>query len=34
MFAPKAIYSLDPNEEYEVPIALDNDGETVSLLGV
>ena len=33
MFTPKAVYSLDPKEESGVAIALDKDGETVSLLG-
>ena len=33
MFTPKAVYSLDPKEESGVAIAMDKDGETISLLG-
>jgi hypothetical protein len=33
MFSPRAVYSLDPKEESGVPIKIDKDGETVSLLG-
>lgn len=33
MFVPKAVYSLDPKEESGIPIVIDKDGETVSLLG-
>lgn len=33
MFTPKAVYSLDPKEESGVAIAMDKNGETVSLLG-
>lgn len=33
MFTPKAIYSLDPKEESGVAIAMEKNGETVSLLG-
>lgn len=33
MFTPKAVYSLDPEEESGIPIILDTDGETISLLG-
>ena len=33
MFTPKAVYSLDPKEESGVSMAMDKDGETVSLLG-
>jgi len=32
-FAPKAVYSLNPKEESGIPIVLDTDGETTSLLG-
>ena len=34
MFTPKAIYSLNPQEEAGTALVLDNDGETVSLLGI
>jgi len=34
MFKPKAIYSLNPQEEAGQALVLDNDGETVSLLGI
>ncbi len=33
MFTPKAVYSLSPKEESGIPIILDTDGETASLLG-
>ena len=33
MFSPRAVYSLDPKEESGIPIKIDKDGETVSLLG-
>jgi predicted pyridoxine 5'-phosphate oxidase superfamily flavin-nucleotide-binding protein len=33
MFTPRAVYSLDPKEESGVPVVIDKDGETVSLLG-
>lgn len=33
IFTPKAVYSLDPKEESGIPIIIDKDGETVSLLG-
>lgn len=32
-FTPKAVYSLNPKEESGIPILIDKDGETVSLLG-
>ena len=32
-FTPKAVYSLNPKEESGIPIIIDTDGETVSLLG-
>jgi hypothetical protein len=34
MFTVKAIYSLDPKEESGIPVVLDTDGETTSLLGI
>jgi len=34
MFKPKAIYSLNPQEEAGTALVLNNDGETVSLLGI
>jgi hypothetical protein len=34
VFKPKAIYSLDPEEYAGRALALDTDGETVSLLGI
>jgi len=34
LFTPKAIYSLDPKEESGRALAIDKDGETVSLLGI
>jgi len=34
MFKPKAIYSLNPQEESGTALVIDNDGETVSLLGI
>lgn len=34
MFQPKAIYSLAPEETSGRAIALDTDGETISLLGI
>lgn len=34
MFKTKAIYSLNPEETSGVALALDTDGETVSLLGI
>lgn len=33
MFKPKIVYSLNPQEESGKALALDKDGETVSLLG-
>jgi hypothetical protein len=33
MFTPKAVYSLNPKEESGIPILIDTDGETISLLG-
>jgi hypothetical protein len=33
MFTPKAVYSLDPKEESGVAMVIENNGETVSLLG-
>ena len=33
LFTPKAAYSLNPKEESGVPIVMDTDGETISLLG-
>ena len=32
-FTPKAVYSLNPKEESGTPILIENDGETISLLG-
>lgn len=34
MFKTKAIYSLNPEETSGIALALDTDGETVSLLGI
>lgn len=34
MFKTKAIYSLNPEETSGVALALDTDGETISLLGI
>jgi hypothetical protein len=33
MFTPKAVYSLDPKDESGVAMIIDEDGETISLLG-
>ena len=33
MFTPKALYSLNPKEESGIPLLIDTDGETISLLG-
>jgi hypothetical protein len=33
MFTPKAVYSLDPKDESGVAVTIDEDGETISLLG-
>jgi len=33
MFKPHAVYSLDPAEDSGIAIGIDNDPETVSLLG-
>ena len=32
-FTPKAVYSLKPKEESGTPILIENDGETIALLG-
>jgi len=32
-FTPKAVYSLNPKEESGTPILIENDGETIALLG-
>ena len=34
MFKPRAIYSLNPQKESGTALVIDNDGETVSLLGI
>ena len=33
MFTSKAVYSLNPKEESGIPLLIDKDGETISLLG-